>query len=68
MGPNIVSSHFHSKTEAFEKASFSAMKRPVFLISNKNHLAPPHPDRLFDTPLVKHRFDVDFNADSKYEI
>ena len=44
------------------------MKRPVFLISNKNLLAPPIPDLLFDTPLVKHRFDVDFNADSKYEI
>ena len=22
MGPNVVSSHFHSKTEAFAKASF----------------------------------------------
>ena len=42
----------------------------------KNPLAPPLPDLLFapltgnffDTPLMKHRFDVEFNADSEYEI
>ena len=36
------------------------MKHPVDFFAT--------PENFFDTPLVIHRFDVEFNADSEYEI